>query len=54
MSDFLRRSLLTGTAAGLGAMNIKRAVNDGIPIKGYYAWSLLDNFEWADDSQRFV
>lgn len=25
-----------------------RAVADGIPLKGYYAWSLLDNFEWAE------
>lgn len=24
-----------------------RATRGGIPLKGYFAWSLLDNFEWA-------
>lgn len=35
--DYVRRYL----------KELKRAVDDGIPVIGYQYWSLMDNFEWA-------
>jgi beta-glucosidase len=42
--DYMHRNLL----------ELRRAMHDGARVEGYLAWSLLDNFEWADGyKQRF-
>lgn len=42
--DYLRAHLLAVSAA----------MADGVPVRAYHCWSLLDNFEWAEGySQRF-
>ncbi|MDP3072580.1 MAG: GH1 family beta-glucosidase [Opitutaceae bacterium] len=37
-TDFLARYL----------MELRRAVQGGVQVKGYFAWSLMDNFEWSE------
>jgi beta-glucosidase len=33
---------------------VRQAIEEGVDLRGYYVWSLLDNFEWAwGYSKRF-
>ena len=42
------RFLLTHLAA------VQRAIAEGLPVRGYFHWTLVDNFEWAEGwSLRF-
>ncbi len=40
--DALRQWLIPAALADL-----KRAIDDGVPVRGYIHWSLIDNFEWG-------
>jgi beta-glucosidase len=49
VNDVERISYLRGHLAALHG-----AIADGVPVRGYFAWSLLDNFEWAEGyAKRF-
>ena len=40
--DTLRAGFIAPSLAGL-----KSAMDDGVPVRGYMHWSLIDNFEWV-------
>jgi beta-glucosidase len=49
VDDARRVEYLTTHLAAAG-----RAIQKGAPLKSYYAWSLMDNFEWAEGyNKRF-
>ncbi len=31
---------------------LQRGVSEGVPVRGYFLWSLLDNYEWADGYEK--
>ena len=43
-TDFTHRYLLA----------LRRAIDSGVDVRGYFHWSLLDNFEWSEGyNERF-
>jgi beta-glucosidase len=31
---------------------LRAGMKDGVPVKGYFLWSMMDNYEWEDGYQR--
>ena len=38
---------MTQSAVTLSKPMMKQAIEDGTNLKGFFYWSLLDNYEWA-------
>jgi len=49
IDDYDRIAYLTEHIA-----SVERAIAAGVPVRGYFAWSIMDNFEWAEGyAKRF-
>ncbi|KIM51332.1 glycoside hydrolase family 1 protein, partial [Scleroderma citrinum Foug A] len=48
MEDALRDTDRVNYFRGITAALKTAVLDDGVDVRGYLAWSLLDNFEWAD------
>ena len=54
LSDALKDSFRTSFYQNYINNVVKSVTEDGANVAGYFAWSLMDNFEWADGySVRF-
>ena len=47
MQDLQRINLLRNDLGEL-----LRGIHDGVPVKGYFLWSFMDNFEWSEGYDR--
>ena len=50
----IERKDLTAEQETAYRAGMNRAIQAGVPLAGYFVWSLMDNFEWAKGyGQRF-
>ncbi|HKB92519.1 MAG TPA: GH1 family beta-glucosidase [Opitutaceae bacterium] len=47
VNDLHRRDFLRGHLR-----EMHRAISDGVPVRGYFLWSFMDNYEWEDGYAR--
>jgi beta-glucosidase len=47
VNDLHRRELVRNYL-----IELRRGIHDGVPVKGYFLWSFMDNYEWQDGYTR--